>query len=272
MPEARIGGNTVHFHENHLQIGDHVLKFESHSLSKIVGSGANGIVILARNKFLDRDECIKVWLKIKQVDKRDKIAQGMLEARKLSKAANENVIQPYFAGVNNGYFFITMEYFDSKTLKACVTEGMNESQSLYSMYRYIELMENITIDGAYHGDPHAGNILVGQGLINGKYRACDFGTSLYLGRQGLRARHWAVMDETVKKIGKRLREFGFIEIHDKYVGLGKHKDKWSDDEYFARYKDVVKTLCFGHTGTGDSEYRGLHHLLELKMGSRLRSG
>jgi serine/threonine protein kinase len=65
-------------------------------LSKI-GQGANGIVYKATNTILDRIEALKVWVKLRAGDNRDKITQGMLEAKMAANAAPEHAVAIYHA-------------------------------------------------------------------------------------------------------------------------------------------------------------------------------
>jgi serine/threonine protein kinase len=59
---------------------------EGYEIHRKLGQGASGVVYLARNVTLDRLEAIKVWIKLRDGDNRDKVKQGVSEAAKLAKA------------------------------------------------------------------------------------------------------------------------------------------------------------------------------------------
>jgi predicted unusual protein kinase regulating ubiquinone biosynthesis (AarF/ABC1/UbiB family) len=53
-------------------------------------------------------------------------------------------------------------------------------------HQYIEAMHLTSTEELFHGDAHAGNILVGQDEI----AICDYGTSQFSTREKGWARHW----------------------------------------------------------------------------------
>lgn len=108
-----------------------------------ISHGANGIVFLAEDPFLERKVAFKIWNKIRPSDIRDKYKQGLLEARKAWNAKkltiswhdpkldnpyfvsdgsdilsiNNIVGDIYYAGNASGYFYTVMEYIEGFTLK-----------------------------------------------------------------------------------------------------------------------------------------------------------
>ena len=108
-----------------------------------ISRGANGIVFLAEDPFLERKVAFKIWNKIRPSDIRDKYKQGLLEARKALHAKNltiswhdpklddpyfisdesdilsiDNIVGDiYYAGNAYGYFYTVMEYIEGLTLK-----------------------------------------------------------------------------------------------------------------------------------------------------------
>ena len=62
--------------------------------------GANGIVFLAHDNILDRKVGVKIWIKLRQMDRRDKTFQGSNEAGKSLEALKQprdefQIRQPY---------------------------------------------------------------------------------------------------------------------------------------------------------------------------------
>ena len=60
-------------------------EFLNYQIKKEIGSGANGIVYLAENLTLGRNEALKVWIKRRKEDTRNKLVQGLYEIQKLAK-------------------------------------------------------------------------------------------------------------------------------------------------------------------------------------------
>ena len=52
-----------------------------------IGDGANGVVFKGRHKYLQRDVAVKIWLKLREKDKRDKFRQGVFEPSGLPRPA-----------------------------------------------------------------------------------------------------------------------------------------------------------------------------------------
>jgi serine/threonine protein kinase len=188
--------------------------FESHEILGTLGSGANGIVYLAVNKALDRKEAVKVWLKNRKKDKRDKLEQGIAEARKLAAANRESSVEIYSAQVINGVPVATMEYVDGKTLREYKKDCKSDSELLRLAYLYLEAIENTTTQDVMHGDPHLSNVLVfrySPDVFTDELRIklCDFGTSIFSGKERSKERHWRMVEESVIELTNNMDGYDF---------------------------------------------------------------
>lgn len=199
-----------------------------------LGSGANGVVFLVKNKWLNREEALKIWLALRDKDDRDKIAQGMLEAQKLADAECDAVIPIYAAGTIEGQlFYSTMQYVRGPSLRQVLKHpDLTPQHRLLLGRKYGTALHEIADLGLVHGDPHDGNILLrfdlpplgtifkdyhelqGIGpLVLAKPVFCDFGVSKFMKRGSIRARHWRVSRETILRI---LQDNEILSLFDKH--------------------------------------------------------
>jgi len=174
-----------------------------------VGQGANGMVFLGKNKYLNRNVAIKLWIKLKKRDCRDKFQQGIEEAKKASECEGQGVIKIFDAGESNGLFYCVMEYFEGTTLRKWLT---SKHPCLYQRITFAEALSapirNLTCKSINHGDLHWGNILLSE---KGDFRIVDFGTSLFVSKQNSIFRHWKVFYEMVNKLVSPFDLFKFYE-------------------------------------------------------------
>lgn len=101
--EYNIGGKII--------INDK--EFVGYEVIRPLESGANGVVFVVIIT-LERLEVLKIWLTKRNIDKRDKIKQGLLESQKLAKIEGINAVQIFTAKVFEGLLIATMEYFEAQ--------------------------------------------------------------------------------------------------------------------------------------------------------------
>ena len=89
---------------NKITQNGHVIEVGDYSITREIVRGANGIVFEADDNLLDRKVAIKIWTKLKPNDRRDKIQQGIAEARKAYQAKREEVAEIYHAGITSNLF------------------------------------------------------------------------------------------------------------------------------------------------------------------------
>lgn len=185
-------------------INGKLFPLKTHDLLEIAGKGANGVVFKAKHRFLNRVEAVKLWLP-RLGDKRDKVRQGIYETQNQAAAAHRQVIKILHADIIDGTYCATMDYFGGGSLR----NWMKEADSTFkwtAAHAYLELIEQTSSPSLYHGDPHAGNVLIDD--FN-HIMLCDYGTSYYSSTEGSWARHWEIVDEVMRQL---LSHFATFEL------------------------------------------------------------
>lgn len=178
---------------------------ERFGIERVLGDGANGIVFGGIQKYIEQPRAIKVWLKLRDGDKRDKVAQGIQEAKKIAASNLEWVAQVYDAEVINGMFYTSMELIPGTSLRKHLTTKLTIRDRWWLARLYINGIDRTTTETIAHGDAHPGNVMVYE-HVESKYergtrlKFIDFGTSLYSSAEASRERHWRVVDETFRNI------------------------------------------------------------------------
>ncbi len=203
LPVVDLDGN------NQIRIDSRVFSLDHYTIDKQIGAGANGVVFKVFNKILKRDEALKIWIRRRAHDRRPKIMQGMFEAQKQASEISDKVIKIYQAGVSSEHFYTTMEFYESTNLRQALKE-MSEQGAWLTRFQvgvaYVFLIEKTTSPRLVHGDPHAGNVLVGHerpppnSFERIKLKLCDYGTSHFNGKAASEERHWAVVAQTLEEI------------------------------------------------------------------------
>jgi serine/threonine protein kinase len=121
--------------------------FDHYTVVREIGRGANGVVFEVVNRLLNRREALKVWLTLRVGDTRDKIEQGIQEARKASIAAPAHAVTVYHANILAGFFYATMEYVDGLTLKTLLHAPKNSRG--YELSYSEALAYRVNYAGAY---------------------------------------------------------------------------------------------------------------------------
>ncbi|WP_312060874.1 protein kinase domain-containing protein [Anaerotignum sp.] len=188
------------------------LEFSNYDIVKEIGRGANGIVYLARNLILEREEALKVWIKKYSWDKRDNLEQGLYEVQKLARVDGNNAIQIYTAQEFNGHMIASMEYFNGVSLNRFIA-NKNAKQICSILRYYLYAIEQTSNIDTFHGDAHINNVLIR--INKGKYedtielKLCDFGTSAFSGKEKSFTRHWNIVRNTVLECTKKIQSFDY---------------------------------------------------------------
>jgi len=208
--------------EGGIYVGDERLDFKSHHVVRMLGQGANGAVFLAQNETLQRTEAIKVWARLRSKDKRDKLKQGLEEARKAAAVAGEFFAQIYSGGIiEEKHFYVVMEYVDGQTLDTVLNspayqKRLNFHWRMKLAESYMKAIELTTEAGVMHGDAHTKNVLLSISEPNDNdepwlrdvksrtlwfsMKLVDFGTSYNRAPEKFERRHWETVTETVRRI------------------------------------------------------------------------
>lgn len=258
-------------------LGHKRLVFPNTQIKKRIGSGANGYVYFGVQEFLGRNVAVKIWLKLKAKDRRNKFKQGILEARKAAEADSSSfVARVHDGGEIDGVFYAILEHANGVT----ATDWLKSSdvKFIHRCYAAVSIVWEsckLARDGLLHGDLHTDNILIelpASGGVNDfaawarskepSYKIIDFGTSHFSGPLFSEERHWRIIEETVDRLifpfnveqfcpaencthmnfvgGKVMRYMKFFEkLPNCFVALGA---RWFDYDfqYFDKIEDHMK--------------------------------
>ncbi len=156
-----------------------ILHIDMYTVLDLIGEGANGVVIKARNNNLDRVEAIKIWLpnRNKNINKVD-INQYLAEVRKIANLQNNNIVTIYNAWSQDGYYLASTEFVDGKNLKEWLETPFlaDDIKRRKVCQQLLETVLYYQTKGIIHGDIHTGNILIDK---QNQVHIIDFGTSYF---------------------------------------------------------------------------------------------
>lgn len=223
--ESESGIEYRLLNDGRLMIGTSLIEIPNLSFMEIIGSGANSLVFKAKHEYLDTIIAVKIWIKIRPGDKRDKFKQGIEEAKKAFRIKDSNVVRLYDAGRVNDYFYATMDYYPWITVKEWLNEFSPKLAYRWNLIRHIfKSVLSITTPITFHGDLHVGNILV-DAIKNiagiplpertPNFIIIDFGTSIFTTKENSIERHWRVFEATIDRI---LEPIKISEVWVPYAG------------------------------------------------------
>ena len=159
--------------------------------------GSNGLVFQSNDSLLHRQVALKIWIQDPR-DNRTRPEQALAEAAKLAQLNHGNIAQIYSCGsLPNGQIYSIMEYINGITLRARFKKGNPDFFERFRIWQQID--EALTYSyklGIYHGDPHAGNILV----IGDSVKIIDFGTSIFARKSSSKRRETRILIDLALKI------------------------------------------------------------------------
>jgi tRNA A-37 threonylcarbamoyl transferase component Bud32 len=221
--------------ESSVDFGHFSWQMENYNVNFQIGEGANGFVFLVTNKTLNRQEALKVWIKNRPMDERDKRIQGFLEANALARAEGGRVPTVYRAGEVAEHFYCLMEYVPGRTLKEYIMS--NERTLLTGLelgMDYIFLADEFGRERLIHGDPHWNNVILSdKGLV-----LLDFGTSFFGNKMSSFDRHWSIVAETFSKL---VDPFPFFELRKSKIFS--HAQS-ADVDLYMQFKECVPEWLF----------------------------
>jgi serine/threonine protein kinase len=265
MPD---GPTEVVVYKEGIEIAGELVALPNHSILGEIGRGANGVVVLCEHKLIGRREAIKIWLKLKPGDKRDKFKQGIEEARKAISAAGNYVPQIYAADVlQNRYFYVSMEPISGMTIAAYLKQDYPYTSGLHRgaiARSYFRALSALNASALIHGDPHMNNALVRGPVQRAKISLTllDFGTSHFTSPRNFRRRHWAVVHETVSRIFDRHPSYErhAVQIPKISDGAKRLYAYWSLAREMLDLSEKHRLELFGPTG-----YRHANMLDDVKL-------
>jgi len=202
-------GVEVTFHGDRLTLGKSTYRFKGFKFLEVTGKGANALVMKAEQPILGRYVAVKVWLKFKEKDNRDKKKQGIEESRKLSKLDHNNICRIYSVGTQNNILYAVLEYINGQTLKEYLSGTPNLHHRLTIWREIASALEYSYKREVFHGDVHTKNVLI---YNNKSVKVLDFGTSFFAGKPFSIKRETAQLIKLAETIFHEFNISDFVEI------------------------------------------------------------
>lgn len=178
MPRLLVGpmdAIKIDIKEGKPSINGNLLHVENIVVKKVIGKGANGIVFYGIDEILNREVAVKVWVQNKK-DNRNKLNQGLREARKISALKHPNIVTAYSAQIHDDAMLtLTTEYLNGITLCDYLRRNQNLNSRIRIWRKIAGAMTYAHSHGLYHGDLHSKNVMI----ISEEPIIIDFGTSFF---------------------------------------------------------------------------------------------
>lgn len=140
-----------------------------------LGSGGFADVLLAHDPELDRSVAIKVPRQSEFEDSRV-LKQFAEEARTAARLSHPNIVQVYDVGVEDGVYYIVLEYIRGRTLEQVLTQETLAGTTIVSILSQIaEALFHAHEMGFVHRDVKPANILMDN---DDRPRVSDFGLAI----------------------------------------------------------------------------------------------
>ncbi|MCZ6892752.1 MAG: protein kinase [Gammaproteobacteria bacterium] len=144
-----------------------------YSIERLLGKGGQGIVLLARDRELDR----RVAVKLLKPNESHEDGTLVREARIVSGLQHPNIVTLHDVGIYNGMQYLVFEYIDGESLESRLRTSGN-----FTLAESVIMMSQILAGVAYlhendivHRDLSPPNIMIGK---NGIPKVTDFGLSV----------------------------------------------------------------------------------------------
>lgn len=151
---------------------------DRYQIIKSVGEGGMANVYLAYDTILDRNVAVKVLRGDLATDEKF-VRRFQREALSASSLSNQNIVEVYDVGEDNGEYYIVMEYIEGKHLKNLIKKRgkLSVSEAVDIVLQITEGLSVAHDSYIIHRDIKPQNIMV---LENGLVKITDFGIAMAL--------------------------------------------------------------------------------------------
>lgn len=152
----------------------------TYRITRSLGEGAMGIVVLARDEGLEREVAIKL-IHPDYVASKDAHRRFVGEARTMARVRHENVVEIYAFGEHQGAPYFVMEYVPGTTVAAWLRDRAELSidEAIGALDQVCRGLTAIHRAGAVHRDLKPTNVLVGPAF---RIAVADLGLARVLDR------------------------------------------------------------------------------------------
>lgn len=172
----KINGHKLMIKGESIYIDGKKIILNNYSVSEIIGSGANGVVLKGTENITNLTRAIKIWLPNSSKGKSNK-TRGVEEIKKISKLEHKNIVKYYATGESCGYKFCILEKIDGISLKRYLKDFSPGIVIRYDILsKILEALRYSHEHNIYHGDLHEDNVLIEK---DGNIKVLDFGTSCF---------------------------------------------------------------------------------------------
>jgi serine/threonine protein kinase len=125
------------FEDGTLTISGNIVRVPNIKFIRVIGEGANAVVLEGYNKIVQRQVAVKVWLPRNNQQNPDR-RRFLAEIRKISRFSNDKILQIYNAGINragnNEYDAKILDFGTVYLLRSWLFPKKEASLSHYKSY------------------------------------------------------------------------------------------------------------------------------------------
>ncbi len=162
--------------ESELTLEDEKFPHDRYKPLAVLGSGANGIVYLSRDRLLAK----RVAVKVLRVIERERLLSFQNEARTASRLSHPHITKVLdFGCTPEGTPFMVMEYVEGLTLEHLIEQeqGLSADLAVLILIRIAEALEYAHNSNVLHCDLKPGNILIHKSDLGMHPYLIDFGVA-----------------------------------------------------------------------------------------------
>lgn len=161
---ASVDGELEQRGKESLEVGSFVAHFQ---LRRLLGRGASGLVMLARDSELHRSVALKLFAAGRHAER------FLSEARTIARLDHPNIVKLWNYGEARGWLYLALEYVEGVTLEERMQGEVLSRQEAFRVLRAIaDALEHAHASGVVHCDLKPGNVMIGR---DGRVRVVDFG-------------------------------------------------------------------------------------------------